>query len=93
MMLAQRSWYYDYVEAAVQLGIVSGYTDAAGNLTGMFGPGDTTNRAAATKILVNAFAVPTTLTPAAPFSDVPESAWFYDYVTTAYNQSILDGYA
>ena len=91
--VATDAWYYDYVEAAVQLGIVSGYTDASGNLTGKFGPGDTVNRAAATKILVNAFAVPTTLTPAAPFGDVSSSAWYYDYVTTAYNQSILDGYA
>ncbi|MBN1258185.1 S-layer homology domain-containing protein, partial [Candidatus Peregrinibacteria bacterium] len=39
--VAANAWYYDYVEAAVQLGIVNGYTDAAGNLTGKFGPGDT----------------------------------------------------
>lgn len=87
------AWFYDYVEAAVQLDIVQGYTDAAGNLTGKFGPSDTVNRAAATKILVNAFSVPTTVTPAGSFADVPASAWFYDYVTTAYNQSIVDGYA
>ena len=87
------AWYYDYVEAAVQLGIVNGYTDAAGNLTGMFGPADTVNRAAATKILVNAFSVPTTLTPASIFPDVTSGAWYYDYVVTAYNQSVLDGYA
>jgi len=87
------AWYYDYVEAAVQLGIVAGYTDARGNLTGKFGPSDTLNRAAATKILVNAFSVETTLSPASAFSDVKSGAWFYDYVVTAYNQSILDGYA
>jgi len=91
--VAPDAWYYDYVEAAVQLGIVKGYTDAAGNLTGKFGPTDTVSRAQATKILVNAFAVPTTLTPASPFPDVTEGAWYYDYVVTAYNQSILDGYA
>lgn len=87
------AWFYDYVEAAVQLDIVNGYTDAQGNLTGMFGPGDTVNRAAATKILVNAFGVETDLDPAGAFGDVSTSAWYYDYVTTAYNQSILDGYA
>ncbi|MBI5411741.1 S-layer homology domain-containing protein [Candidatus Peregrinibacteria bacterium] len=91
--VAVDAWYYDYVEAAVQLDIVQGYTDASGALTGKFGPGDTVNRAAATKILVNAFSVPTTLEPAAPFSDVSASAWYYDYVATAYNQSIVDGYA
>lgn len=86
-------WYYEYVEAAVQLGVVSGYTDASGNLTGMFGPADTVNRAAATKILVNGFAVPTTLNPGSMFPDVKEGSWFYDYVITAYNMSILDGYS
>jgi hypothetical protein len=87
------AWYYDYVEAAVQLDIVNGYTDAAGNLTGMFGPSDTVNRAAATKILVNAFSVATDLDPASIFPDVTSGAWYYDYVVTAYNQSVLDGYA
>ena len=86
------AWYFDYVECAVQFGIVSGYTDAQGNLTGFFGPGDQVNRAAATKILVNAFAVPTDLNPPSPFPDVPERSWFHDYVLTAYNQSVVDGY-
>ncbi len=81
--------FYHYVEAAVQLGIVSGYTDAAGNLTGMFGPYDTVNRAAMIKIVVNAFAVPTTLSPASPFPDVPTSTWFHNYVLTAYNQGLF----
>lgn len=83
------AWFYDYVEAAVQLGIMSGYTDASGNLTGMFGPGDSVNRAAMIKVVVNAFAVPTTLSPASPFSDVLPSAWFHDYVLTAYNQGLF----
>ena len=86
------AWYYDFVEAAVQLGIVAGYTDASGNLTGLYGPSDHVTRAAATKILVTAFDVPTTLSPPSSFSDVPVAAWFHDYVVTAYNQSVLDGY-
>ncbi|MBN2306523.1 S-layer homology domain-containing protein [Candidatus Peregrinibacteria bacterium] len=86
------AWFFDYVEAAVQLGIVNGYTDASGNLTGYFGPGDTVNRAAATKILVNAFSVPTDLDPGSVFPDVKSGDWFHDYVITAYNQSVLDGY-
>lgn len=87
------AWFFDYVEAASQLGIVNGYTDANGNLTGFFGPGDLVNRAAATKVLVNAFSVPTDLSPASVFPDVSAGDWFYEYVTTAYNQSIVDGYA
>ncbi len=86
------AWFYDYVEAAVAEGIVSGYTDANGNLTGQFGPGDTVNRAAATKILVNAFAIATDLNPGNTFGDVSSGDWFHDFVVTAYNQSVLDGY-
>jgi len=33
-------WYYNYVEASVQLGLVYGLFDRAGNLNGRFGPGD-----------------------------------------------------
>ncbi len=91
--VAPDAWFYDYVEAASQLGIVNGYTDANGNLTGFFGPSDLVNRAAATKTLVNAFSVPTDLSPASVFPDVSAGDWFYEYVTTAYNQSIVDGYA
>ena len=87
--VAADAWYFDYVEAAVQLGIVSGYTDAAGNLTGMFGPGDIVHRASFIKIIVNSFDVPTTLIPASPFIDVPESTWFHDYVVTAVNNNLI----
>ena len=86
------AWFFDYVEAAVQLGVVSGEADAQGNLTGMFNPSGVVNRAAATKILVNAFSVPTDLEPGSIFPDVKLADWFYDYVVTAYNQSVVDGY-
>lgn len=85
-------WYYDYIEAAVQKGIVTGYTDEGGVPIGLFGPSDAVNRAAVVKILVNAFAIPTDKDHTPLFSDVPEGAWFHDFVTIAYNQSILDGY-
>ncbi len=86
-------WFYPYVEAAVQLGIVNGYADMQGNLTGLFGPADAVNRAAAAKILVNTFGLATDLEPASVFPDVMMGDWFYDYVVTAYNQSVVDGYA
>ncbi len=85
-------WFYDYVESAQQLDIVAGYTDAKGNPTGKFGPNDVLNRAAAAKILVNAFSIPTDLDPASAFSDVKPGAWYHDYVVTAFNQSVVDGY-
>ncbi len=86
------SEYSSYVEAAVQLGIISGYTDAQGNLTGNFGPSDGASRAFTMKVLVIAFAIPTTLSPASPFVDVTPSDWYYKYVLSAYNQSIINGY-
>lgn len=86
------AWFYGYVSAAAKNGIFEGYRDAAGNLTGMFGASDTVLRAQAAKVLMIAAGVPTKMTPAAPFVDVNPSDWFYGYVTSAYNWSILDGY-
>jgi len=83
-------WCFDWVESAVQLGITSGYSDANGSLTGLFGPDDSARRAWATKILVNTFSIPTTLAPTSPFKDVTTSHEFHDYVLTAYNQSVVD---
>jgi len=86
------AWYTNYIEAAATKGIVYGYTDAEGNLTGKFGPNDTVTRAEAAKILVNAFAISTELELNSVFPDVKPDDWFHDYVVTAYNESILDGY-
>ncbi len=85
-------WYYGYVSVLAKNKILEGYRDASGNLTGRFGPGDFVNRAEASKILLLAAGIPSKLTPATPFVDVNPSDWFYEYVTSAYNWSILDGY-
>lgn len=85
-------WYYGYVSVLSKNKILEGYRDASGNLTGRFGPGDFVNRAEASKILLLAAGIPSKLTPATPFIDVNPSDWFYEYVTSAYNWSILDGY-
>jgi hypothetical protein len=45
------------IETASDKGIVSGYKDQDGNATGMFGPLDLVNRAAVSKIVVNALRV------------------------------------
>ena len=45
------------VETAAAAGIVSGYADEAGNLTGLFGPDDPVNRAETAKIFSLAFQV------------------------------------
>lgn len=85
-------WFTSYVSLAAKNKMFEGYRDAAGNLTGYFGPGNTVNRAEASKVLLLAAGVPEMLTPGAPFMDVASKDWFYAYVTSAYNWSILDGY-
>lgn len=71
------SFYYTYVEAAASLGIVGGYTDVDGSLTGVFGPDATITRAAATKVLTSAFDIPSDLQVEPVFPDVVEESWFY----------------
>jgi len=86
------TWFYEYVSVAAKNGIFEGFKDASGNLTGFFGPEQTVNRAQASKVLLLSAGVPEMLVPASPFIDVNPSDWFYNYVTSAYNWSILDGY-
>lgn len=90
--VADDQWFAGYVALAAKNKIFEGYRDAQGNLTGKFGPGNVVNRAEASKVLLLAAGVPEMLTPGAPFMDVASTDWFYTYVTSAYNWSILDGY-
>lgn len=87
------AWYFPYVETAVKYQILEGYRDASGHLTGKFGPGDDVNRAAATKILVNAFGIESADAACEnPFTDVKASDWYYSYTQSAYWNSIVSGY-
>ena len=81
------AWYAVYVNTAQKLGIVEGYED------GTFGPGDEVNRAAFAKMVVNAAGLETDTTDAPHFSDVDDSAWYYNYIETAYNNTVIDGYS
>ncbi len=45
------SWYEPYVYKAQELGLVNGYKDESGNLTGEFGPGDELTREQLAKII------------------------------------------
>lgn len=85
-------WYSSYVNTAAKNGVVGGYTDSDGVETGYFGPDDTVNRAQAAKILVNAAGLTTNTDGGPHFDDVEEGTWYYDYVETAYMNSVLDGY-
>lgn len=90
--VAPGAWYYQYVETAAKNGVVSGYKDTAGNLTGKFGPGDAVTREQFAKMATNAMAL-TTKTDGGPhFPDVATDRWSYDFVETLYNWSVVDGY-
>jgi hypothetical protein len=48
--LDRTAWYTPYISQAVNGGILSGYTDSAGNTTNMFGPADSVNLAQLAKV-------------------------------------------
>ncbi len=85
-------WFTNYVEAAATLGIATGYSDAQGNLIGLFGPSDNVNRAAATKMLVETFDLEMTEDVAKIYPDVSENDWFYEYVLIASQNGVVSGY-
>ncbi|MFA6528492.1 MAG: S-layer homology domain-containing protein, partial [Candidatus Gracilibacteria bacterium] len=87
------AWYAAYVNTAAKLGIVSGYTTEDGDSTGEFGPDDYINRAGFAKMVVSAAGLESDLTDAPHFSDVDDGSWYYDFVETAYNNSVVDGYS
>ena len=87
------AWYASYVNTAAKLGIVEGYTDEEGELTGEYGPSDYITRAAFAKMVVNAAGLEEDTTDAPHFSDVEDGAWYYEFVETAYNNGVVSGYS
>lgn len=87
-------WSFESVETAKANGVVNGYTDANGTLTGKFGPTDTVTRAQFAKMVVEAFDLPM-YTPDSPtFPDVMDTnAWYYEYVETAAYHGVVKGFA
>jgi hypothetical protein len=78
-------WAYNYVMAAKQAGIISGYGD------GRFGPEDLVTRAQIGKMVTNTRGL--TYTGGLPeFSDVPPTHWAYNYVMAARQYGIISGY-
>ncbi|MDD3861294.1 MAG: S-layer homology domain-containing protein [Candidatus Gracilibacteria bacterium] len=84
-------WGYEPVETAVSLGIVSGYSDLSGKLTGYFGPDDTLTKAHYTKMLVVALGLPLENPAVGSFSDVVKGNWAYTYVETAVAHGLVSG--
>ena len=93
--VATSDWFYSYVETLYNNGVVGGINGGALDSNGLatYNPAGTLNRAEGSKILVDAFELETSYSGTPPnFPDVASSAWFYDYVETAYAHGILNGY-
>lgn len=86
------AWFAPYIETAATLGIVAGYKDETDSLTGLFGPADIVTRAAAAKILVEAFELDGVQGSTPSFPDVSSADWFYGYVVTAFQSGLVAGY-
>jgi len=80
------SWADEAIEELMDQGVVSGNDD------GSFAPNRQLNRAEVSKIIVLATGVDTDTTGGPHFPDVAESAWFYDYIETMYNEGWINGY-
>jgi len=80
-------WAYKYIETAKSLGYVSG---DAGKST--FRPGANVNRAEYAKMMGLALELEENTDGGPHFSDVKAADWFYGYVETAYNWSVVNGY-
>lgn len=77
-------WYAKYVCYAKEQGWVSGYSDNT------FKPEQTVNKAEATKMIVNSYAVTSTGESSSEFNDVAASDWFFGYVTSLEGKGIID---
>jgi hypothetical protein len=81
-----RDWFYPYVEALVEVGIIDNSFD-------YYRPGDSLNRAEAVKVIVEAAGYEY-VEPAVPtFRDVMPGIWYYKYVETAAAHGVVSGYA
>jgi hypothetical protein len=85
--VASGSAFYNYVETAYNNGIISGYAD------GTFRPNSNITRGQLAKVTVLAEGWAIDVTGAPHFSDVPNSDPFYGQIETAYNRSVISGYA
>ncbi|MGE3341216.1 MAG: S-layer homology domain-containing protein [Candidatus Altimarinota bacterium] len=72
------AWFSPFVEKMQNLGIISGYRNADGSLTGMFGPGDTVTNGQVFKILSGVMDI-------TPIS-ITNHHWAYGYLLAVSNE-------
>ena len=83
--VASGAWYNNAVSTLTRAGILDGYED------GSFRPNASITRAEFTKIAVSFFKHVGGAS-STPFSDVPESAWYAEFVKAAAELGLIDGY-
>ena len=81
------STFYPYIETALHHAIISGYSD------GTFRPSNPVSRAQIAKIVVSAAGWSLVNPTTGHFSDVPPASTFYQFVETAVDHGILNGYS
>lgn len=80
----QSAWFATYVTNVAKYGILSGYQDAAGNLTGEYGPGNNVTIAELAKIAHKMAGISTdALTSATPDNTLARGQWFAPFVASA----------
>ncbi|HEY5714636.1 MAG TPA: S-layer homology domain-containing protein, partial [Candidatus Gracilibacteria bacterium] len=80
------AWADEAIEELMDMGVI------AGNDDGSFAPNRQLNRAEVSKIIVLATGIDFDTSGGPHFPDVPENAWFYDYIETMYNYGWVNGY-
>ncbi|MBD7909407.1 S-layer homology domain-containing protein [Sporosarcina gallistercoris] len=78
-------WYYEYVAALSNSGLLDGFSDKT------FRPGQNLTRAEIAKLLVKSYELDNGETMTNPFTDVQAGRWFTPYIQSIYSTGITKG--
>lgn len=90
--VAQGTWYYNWVTAAAQVGIMNGYKDDRGLYTGHFGTDDLLTRGQAAVLIWRLMGEEEPTIDDVPFSDVSKDDYYYEAVAWCYERGYITGY-
>ncbi|MFC4402621.1 S-layer homology domain-containing protein [Gracilibacillus xinjiangensis] len=79
------NFYYDYVTALAEAGIIHGKPDGSFDLSG------NVTRAEAAKMIASIIGLDTENATSANFADVKEGAWYTGYINALYSANLIDG--
>lgn len=82
--LPSSHWAYGYVKALAEKNVINGYDD------GTFRPSNNVTREEFVKMIISATGM-LQAGSECDFTDVPKSAWYYEYVASAYAKGIVSG--